>query len=167
MNIILSLCSLTNKKSDFEISCINYTDETEIKEKENSKILSNQQKSEKGRKKFIIYSIIFIFINLFVVLISYFYNSGYFLFSLIDLVLNILFLYYIHKGKNWVRIVLTIFIVFNLIQFGIVDLIDENKDFNVIEYLILNSCFVYQIYLLFIDSDFKVFFKQQRILNRQ
>jgi hypothetical protein len=160
------LCSITNNKSDFEISCINFIDETEIRKTENSRILINQQKSEKGRKKFIIYSGIYIFINLLVVLISLF-NSGNYFIHLLGLLLNILFLYYIHNGKNWVRILFTIFIVFSLIQFGIVELIVDGNDFNVTGFVILNSCFVYQIYLLFIDSDFRVFFKQQRILNQR
>jgi len=160
------LCNLTNNKSDFDISCSYFIDDTEIRKTENSKILINQQKSEKGRKKFIIYSGIYIFFNLLVVLISFF-NSGNYFIHLFDLLFNILFLYYIHNGKNWIRILFSLFIVFNLIQFGILDLLVESNDFSIIGFLILNSCFVYQIYLLFIDSDFKVFFKQQRIFNQQ
>lgn len=159
------LCSITSKAADFELNCVNYINEELLIQNRNIKL---NKTITTGKIKFLIVVGIYICSTLIFFFHSLYSNSNSdkSIDIAIDFIVNNWLLYMISKGRNWAKIIFG-FILF-LYLFLVISVGFSYVNLIVISFVLLGSIllFFFPLYIMFIDSDFKEYFKYQKKLYK-
>jgi len=158
------ICSLTNRKADFEASCNNF-DVDEIVEKQLKERVIENQIANKGKLKAVIIVLILIGLSLASMIFAHLtfrdFTTKEISKELIRFALELGIYYAILKGKKWARVIITILFSFGIL-ISFIAIISFCYTIVNLVFMALILSYAYAIYFFNADKDFKIYFESQK-----